>query len=239
MTDDAPLTPEDQDDALAAELALGLLDGEEARTAVARLASDPAFAQAVNAWQERLAGLAEGLTPVMAPARARQGIREKLGHVHAPLAEAPGDRRRPIWRSPLWAVGGLLGAAALAAVLWLPGRLAEMPPPAQPTYQAELVSEDQALRVAARLEENRFEIALEQGAAASGRDYEIWWVTPNGSAPISLGLVPRAGSAQLTLPEGLAPGEGVKIALSDEPEGGSPTGQATGPIVAIADLTSL
>lgn len=239
MTDDAPLTPEEQDDALAAELALGLLDGDEARAAVTRLASDAAFARSVNDWQERLAGLAEGLTPVMAPARARQGIREKLGHVHAPLSEDAGAARRPFWRGPLGALAGLLAAAAIAAVLWLPGRFAEAPPPALPAYQAQLVSEDEALRVAARLEENRFEIALEQGAAASGRDYEIWWVKPDGSAPISLGLVPRAGRAQLNLPEGLAPGEGVKIALSDEPEGGSPTGQATGPIVAIADLTSL
>ena len=81
------------------------------------------------------------------------------------------------------------------------------------------------------------EIALEQGAPPEGRDYEIWWIRPDGSAPISLGVVPRSGSARMELPDDLDPGEGVQIALSDEPEGGSPTGQATGPIVAIADLT--
>lgn len=237
MTEDRPLTPEEQDDALAAELALGLLDGDEAQQAVARLSQDPGFAQQVRDWQERLAGLAEGLTPVMAPARARQGIREKLGHSHAPLSEDPTETRG-WWRSPIGAVLGLLAVAAVAAFLWFPGQT-PTPPTAGPDYQAELVSEDQALRVAARLEGDEMEIALENGGAAEGRDYEIWWIRPDGSAPISLGVVPHEGSARMTLPEGLDPSEGIKIALSDEPAGGSPTGQATGPIVAIADLTRL
>ena len=50
MTEDAPLTPEQQDDALAAELALGLLEGDEAQAAVTRLSDDPAFAQLVRGW---------------------------------------------------------------------------------------------------------------------------------------------------------------------------------------------
>ncbi|MCF3972810.1 anti-sigma factor [Paracoccus salsus] len=237
MTEDQPLTPEQQDNLLAAELALGLLEGDEARAAVARLAEDPDFAQAVRDWQERLAGLAESLTPVMAPARARQGIREKLGHGLAPLSEDP-NQRRSWWRSPVGALAGLLAVAAVAAFLWLPGQTPPIPT-SGPDYQAELVSEDAALRVAARLEGDEMEIALQQGAPSSGRDYEIWWIRPDGSAPISLGVVPQSGSARMTLPEGLDPSEGIRIALSDEPAGGSPTGQATGPIVAIAELTRL
>ncbi|MBW7056570.1 anti-sigma factor [Paracoccus bogoriensis] len=237
MTEDLPLTPEQEDQALAAELALGLLDGPEAEAAVARLSTDLAFAQLVRDWQERLAALAESLTPVMAPARARQGIRERLGHSAAPLSEDPAAPSG-WWRGPWAVLAGLLAVAVLAAILVLPalpGR--EAPAPAGPDYRAELLSEDQALRVSARVEGREMEIALESGPAAAGRDYEIWWIEPDGSAPISIGLVPRTGNLRMALPAGLEPSDAIRIALSDEPEGGSPTGQATGPVVAIASLT--
>lgn len=235
MTEDAPLTPPEEDEALAAELALGLLDGPDAEAAVARLSTDPVFAQSVRDWQERLAGLALGLTPVMAPARARQAIRERLGHSVAPLSTDP-NARLPWWRGPWGIITGLLAVAVLAAVLVLPG-LPDMDS-AQHDYQAQLVSDDQALQVAALVDGREMEIALHSGAAPSGRDWEIWWIEPDGSAPISIGLVPRDGNLRMTLPEGLDPSDAIQLALSDEPEGGSPTGQATGPIVAIAPLTS-
>lgn len=235
MTDDNPLTPPEEDEALAAELALGLLDGEEAAAAVTRLSQDPIFAQSVRNWQERLAAMAEDLTPVMAPARAKQGIRERLGHGQAPLVQDL-NAATPWWRRPFGALAGLAAVAAVAAFLWLP-ESAPVGPDEATRYSAELVSEDQALRVAARLDGREMEIALENGAAASGRDYEIWWIKPDGSAPISIGLVPREGELRMTLPDALEPLDGIQIALSDEPEGGSPTGQATGPIVAISTLT--
>lgn len=238
MTEDLPLTPDEQDQALAAELALGLLSGPEAEAAVARLSTDPAFAGLVRDWQERLAAMAENLTPVMAPARARQGIRERLGHIAAPLSEDPAARGG-WWRGPWAVLGGLLAVAVLAAILVLPGLPGrEAPAPAALDYRAELISEDQALRVAALVDGREMEIALEAGPPAAGRDYEIWWIEPDGSAPISIGLVPREGNLRMTLPEGLDPSDAIRIALSDEPEGGSPTGQATGPVVAIAALTS-
>ncbi|MDM7459589.1 MAG: anti-sigma factor [Paracoccus sp. (in: a-proteobacteria)] len=236
---DTPLTPHDEDEALAAELALGLLDGDEAAVAVARLSSDPAFAQSVLDWQERLAELAENLTPVMAPARARQAIRERLGHAVAPLSVDP-NARMPWWRGPFGLIAGLLAVAVLAAILILPGLTGRDVPgvASDPDFLARLVSEDQNLQVAAYVKDRQMEIALERGPAASGRDYEIWWITPDAQA-ISIGIVPRQGNLSMTLPEGLDPSERISIALSDEPEGGSPTGQATGPVVAIAPLTSL
>lgn len=235
MTDETTLTPQQEDDALAAELALGLLEGEEAKAAVTRLSEDPAFAQNVRDWQERLSGMAEGMTPVMAPARAWQGIREKLGHVAAPLTEDP-TRSHPWWRGPAGIFAGLCAVAAIALFLWLPGSVQDTSGPA---YRAELISEDEALRIAARLESREIEVTLEQGSAAEGRDFEIWWIEPDGSAPVSLGVIPESGSARVSLPEGATPGESVKIAVSNEPTGGSPTGQATGAVLAIASLTAL
>lgn len=236
MTPDAPLTPAEDTEALAAELALGLLEGAQAQAAADRLSQDPDFARAVRGWQERLAELALTLTPVMAPARARQAIRERLGHAQPPLANDP-NARPAWWRGPVGALLGLLAVAATVAVLWLPG-LQDAGAPAAPEYHAQLGSEDQALRVAARISGREMRIALEQGPAAQGRDWEIWWIGPDGAAT-SMGVLPREGDMRMTLPEGMEPSPQIRIALSDEPAGGSPTGQATGPVVAMAELTLL
>lgn len=98
---------------LAGELALGLLPEAEAETAVERLSADKAFAQDVRDWQERLAGLAGGLTPVLPPARARQRLREELGHGAPPLSVDPTDSAGGLGR--FWIV--LLILAALAGLI--------------------------------------------------------------------------------------------------------------------------
>lgn len=239
MTDkpqDPALTPEQENEALAAELVLGLLEGEEELAAINRVSSDPEFSRTVLDWQERFAGIGENVTSVMPPARAWHTIRERLGHSVAPLTEDPTE---PLawWRGPKGWLAGFLAVAAVIALLWFP---ANAPVTGSDTeYQAELISDDESLQVLARLEGDEIAISLEQGTADDGRDFEIWWIKPDGSAPISIGLVPKSGSAKLDLPDDLEAMEGVKIALSDEPAGGSPTGVVTGEIVAIADLTSL
>lgn len=110
------LTPEEQDEVLAAELALGLVEGDEAQALLGRLALDPGFARRFREWQKRSAALAEELTPVMAPARTRQRIREELGHAVAPLSKTIDSRIR-WWQRPLPLVLVLL--AVLGAVLAL------------------------------------------------------------------------------------------------------------------------
>ncbi|WP_295043265.1 sigma factor [uncultured Paracoccus sp.] len=100
------------DDLLAADLALGLLTGPDADAARMRASQDADLARRVRVWQERFTGFADDLTPVMAPARARQRIRESLGHGLAPLSVDPLERR-PLWRGP----GGILTAVLLAAAI--------------------------------------------------------------------------------------------------------------------------
>ncbi len=75
MSDD-PLSPvsEPGDDLLAAECALGLLDGIERDAAARRRLREPAFDRAVEAWEDRLAGLAGGIAPVAPPAEVWTGI---------------------------------------------------------------------------------------------------------------------------------------------------------------------
>ena len=238
-----PLSPEDDADALAAELALGLLQGDEAVAARARMGDDPAFAAMVRAWQERLARLAEELTPVMAPVRAKVMIDQALGHT-APLLTLPVSTGRSsgstsgMWR---WLTGGLAAAAVALALVWFAPGLIGTGPQSQAEYASDLVVQDGGPRITAEMdaETNSIQLSLASGAIPDGRDYELWWIEDEGATPISLGVVPRSGSLSRPMPPGVTPGPNTQLALSDEPPGGSPTGVATGPILVIAPLTSL
>ncbi|MBD9525724.1 hypothetical protein [Paracoccus sp. PAR01] len=119
MSDEKPpLSPEEQDELLAAELALGLIEGDEAQALMARLATDAGFAERLRDWQSRTAGIAEELTPVMPPARARQRIREELGLATAPLSETL-DSRIHWWQRPGALLAVLVAVIAILAAIWL------------------------------------------------------------------------------------------------------------------------
>ena len=112
----AKLTPAQQDQLLAAELALGLLDDDATELALSRKSDEPDFGRLVRGWQEYLAPLATSLTPIMAPARARQRTRETLGFIAAPLAEDPTEKT-PWYRGWLGIAALLLAIVAVLAYL--------------------------------------------------------------------------------------------------------------------------
>ena len=72
---------------------------------------------------------------------------------------------------------------------------------------------------------------------AADRSLELWALPRNGSAPVSLGLIPRAQGLSVALlePQRAALLAADKVAVSLEPRGGSPTGAPTGPVVHVAD----
>jgi anti-sigma-K factor RskA len=74
-------------------------------------------------------------------------------------------------------------------------------------------------------------------ARPSGRDYELW-ALPKGGNPVSLGVLPAAGTSTrpLTAIQKAALANSSQLAVSIEPPGGSPTGQPTGDVVFVAPL---
>ena len=71
------------------------------------------------------------------------------------------------------------------------------------------------------------------GIEADGRTVQLWLLPPDGGDPVSLGLLVPNTDNTLELQLGpLAEGELPSLAISLEPEGGSPTGSPTGPVVA-------
>lgn len=96
--------------ALARDAALDRLQDH----AVARLSGDDHVAATVQTWQSDAVAPAMALTPILPPARARQMIRETLGHVAPPLTEDPLE---PAPRGRWLLALALL--ATLAAIWWI------------------------------------------------------------------------------------------------------------------------
>ena len=103
-----------------------------------------------------------------------------------------------------------------------------------------MAAADESLVVLARFDADtrQLEIEREAGQIPEDQDYELWVI--QGESVQSLGVIPRARDGVIEVQEELAQDiEGGQLALTREPIGGSPTGVATGPIVAAGPVTRL
>ena len=221
----------DEDDILAAELALGLLDAGEAAALAPRVAADGAFAVRVDWWRSRLAPLALHGS-VEAPARAWQAIAAQL---------PANDNRNAVRR---WqGVSALLGAVAAALLLVVVTRAPEQAPqpaPQGPQLAASLVGEGgNAVAITYDGSSRRMMIAPVKLDAGAG-DAELWVIPKGATVPVSLGVINAGGPQvhQIDPSQAAMMAEGATFAISQEQRGGSPTGKATGPIVASGKVVS-
>ena len=132
-------------------------------------------------------------------------------------------------------IGGVIGAVVVLAVL---DRIGFMQDPAQ-TYVAELTDDLDAFVVQARFDpaSNQLDLTRPAGGPREGRALEMWLVAGD-NAPVSLGVWPKGqANAVLDIPADLAlQMAGGVLAVSDEPEGGSPTGAPTGDVLAVGQV---
>ena len=224
------LTPDEADRALAGEYVLSLLEDEELRVFEERLAREPTLRTMVARWSEDFAQSFEGMPAVAPPFGNQAALMRRL----FPETEQPGLLRR-IGLLPLL-LGGAV-AAALAVVAVNPALIGRG---REPEYQARMAAADESLVVLARFDADtrQLEIEREAGQIPEDQDYELWVI--QGESVQSLGVIPRARDGVIEVQEELAQDiEGGQLALTREPIGGSPTGVATGPIVAAGPVTRL
>jgi anti-sigma-K factor RskA len=113
--------------------------------------------------------------------------------------------------------------------------------PRGPAYEASIAAEDGSFVVAARFDPRSSTLAVERtaGADAPGRSQELW-VIPAGQDPVSIGVIPEGGTGALPIdPEVVPLLAGGTFAVTDEPEGGSPSGAPTGTLLAAGPFTTL
>ena len=236
MSDEDTIGAGDRHDLTAAEYVLGVLGAEDRRLAELRLAREPKFAAEVAFWETRLGGLAEEVQAVTAPAQVWQRI-------EAQISAAPSPARAGIWQSlAFWRTFAIasagLAAVSMAGLIYL-ANVPSLGPPllarldeqsGQPGFLAAANPADGSVTIvpAALLSDEQ------------QQSYELW-VIPPGGTPHSLGLVDPKRPVKVVVPPDLLPHVSADstLAITLEPQGGSPTGQPTGPIIANGKLASL
>lgn len=229
---DTPEIPDDDDRILAAEYVLGLMTPADHRAFEDRLGGDAVLRAQVAIWAEDFVSLTADIPDTAPPETLWRAIEAELDR---PMMQTP--RRRTGLGLLGYALGGIL-AAAVAWVVVGTGLLT----PAAPEYQARIAAEDQTLVFAAAYDADTGALQIDRvtGAAAQGRALEFWLIA-EGEAPVSVLVWPEAGQSQVvSLPEALrAKLPSAILAISDEPPGGSPTGQPTGAVLAIGPVQAI
>jgi anti-sigma-K factor RskA len=228
-----PTDPAARED-MAGEYVLGTADARTAAQIALALRSEPEWRAAVEAWERRLAPLATLAPPEAPPPDSWDRIEARITPKKAD--SRPVARVSWLWRG--WAVGASLLAAGLAGFMFMP-----RPPPSQ--LMSVLSSGRNDLAYIADVN-RQGELRLVAIPAATGRQPEVplgkslqlWGLPPGATVPANLGVLPNDPAAIVTVPRTVArPVPGMLIEISLEPQGGSPTGQATGPVVFFGRLS--
>jgi anti-sigma-K factor RskA len=203
-------------DRLAAEYVLGTLR-HRARRRFERWLLSPQVGALVKAWEDRLAGLEPQLTPVAPPATVWRGIENKL--------ELRKLNRQPTMRW-LGIAASLLVFVALGVFFTRPAG----PPPI--TQQSFLQADAQTIYWRVEVLGDSQELSLHVHVVHDlppGKSHELWALPEGGGAPVSLGLLPHTGDHHrvLNASQRAALANSKQVAVSLEPEGGSPTGAPT------------
>ncbi|GAA4867548.1 anti-sigma factor [Luteimonas vadosa] len=253
----------DNDDLLAAEYVLGLLDPGMRRDAAARLQHDVAFKALVADWESRFSPWLAEIAPVAVPSAAWPRIRSALGwHGHGRSATPPASAAAPsLWeRISFWrgmALGGVAVAAASVAALAISLRTApepidpspsapmaripvSSPGPAAPMAVSLVADDGSATYNAVMNPDTGVIVLVPVNVPEDARVPELWLIGDDG-VPKSLGVIARDRAQQVRIPDSVrkAAEADAVFAISLEPEGGSPTGAPTGPVVAKGNLIKL
>ncbi|MCU0820702.1 MAG: anti-sigma factor [Beijerinckiaceae bacterium] len=224
----------DELEALAGEYALGTLEATDRSRAEALAATNPAFREALIAWQLRLAPLDDTASP-MVPLPTLWSRIESLIPLHDPKSArgARPSRLTALWESlgfwrPLGLASGLAGLVLAVALAMTIAR-----GPLKPEYVAVLNTGDgRAAAVVNVYADGTVNlIPLEDIAVPQGRIIEVWTLQRREQGPVSVGRLDRARSLKLDLKNLGKPEANHLFELTLEPRGGSPTGKPTGPIL--------
>ena len=218
-------------DKLAAEYVLGTLCGRVRTRFQNLLRYDTNLRRLVAEWEARLTPMAAASGEVAPPARLWRKIAARIGATPA---------RRGWWASlALWRA---VASASTTAMLVLGIYLGVAPKPEPPIAMVAVMSDEQsrpAMVVSWPPQEAvgdyhiRVRILQDHPIMPANTSWELWMLPGGKAAPISLGLVGLVPVQLIRLgrEHAHAIGEAWGMALSIEPEGGSPTGAPTGPVI--------
>lgn len=236
-----PIDMPDDPALLAAELALGVLEGEALVAAKRRMLTDPAFVAEVEDWRARLAAIGLDASDAIPSddlwARIERSIDTGTGTSVADLVPRRALRR---WQWGTAAAGSV--AAALAVLLAIPRSEPVAPAPVQvavqPAIVAQLRGEGEGPLVAARYDPATAQLRLVAHDMGDDPRVPELWIIPADGIPRSLGVIQPAGNTQLVVAEGHRSmlHDGATLAITMEPRDTAPHAAPTGPRVAAGKI---
>lgn len=217
---------------LAAEYVLGTLKAGARRRFETWLRDDATLRRAVSEWQDRIYPMAEFAPAVKPPVAVWRKIEKALDS----LPSSSQSGRNWHWLNSLsfWRPLGLVSSAIAVMLLVY---LVVLPPEirtATPSYVAVLTDKEAHTALVVRGDLRHAKLQVEMLSAqtiADNKSLELW-ALPKQGHPVSLGLIPASGTANLRLPDNLSTGAIPALAVSLEPRGGSPNPDGpTGPVL--------
>jgi anti-sigma-K factor RskA len=220
-----------RDEVLAGEYVLGVLSIEDRRKVEARISSDRSFAAIVHRWEENLSEFNDDYVLEAPPKLVFSSIESRLFGASRPAAGGRGLwNSLVLWRSLTFASLALVATYAVFQSGLIDGPSASVP------LVAEMAGQNNAISLVASYDANAGRLHITPVAAGKPdeKSLELWLI--EGSSPArSLGVLPQTGEGEIVIPPAMRGrfSPGVTLAVSLEPYGGSPTGTATGPVLAV------
>lgn len=223
----------------AAELALGVLDGEERAAALRRVLAEPDFARDVERWRDHFATLFDGVSEV-APST------DLYGRIERRIDGKVEPRRAVNFWKPT-AIAASLAALAMTAIALRP---VDAPPPVV-VAEAPPIAAAPMIAAMALTDASGSQPAMYDAATGlvkmpgpmpipAGKSAQLW-VIEGKAAPKPLGTFHSTGPGiyEAEAKTGTVIPAGATLAISIEPMGGSPTGAPTGPVIASGTLSKV
>ena len=223
--------------ALVAEYVLGLLSSREHERVGRLIENDPSLRAERDFWTARFAALNAEYAETPVPA-----------HLYAAIAaRAFDDPARPRGKVSFWdslLVWRGIAAGALAVAVAAVGFNLMQPRFDADQMAVQLVAALQAqegsgVEFVAVYDQAQGQVRITslRGEAVPDRDFELWYI--NGDQPaVSMGVIPVNERREIPV-DAANIGPGTVLAVTLEQTGGSPTGVAQGPIVAVGSATPI
>ena len=237
----------DDRDMLAAELALGLLDGEARDQAEQRLASEPDFRAEYEGWLSRATDWACELAPVSPGPGLLDRIESELDAVRLPQSQQRSVNGMYRW----WAMGSSLAAVVLAGVALLQfqerselerenRQLARTVDLASGQQKVAQITSGGTVLLSVVYQENTGEMAVRYEQETGGNLAPELWVVPENGAPQSLGQF-QGQTVTLKVNERLRQLliDGATIAITLEPVDGKKHEAPTGTILGTTRMSTI
>jgi anti-sigma-K factor RskA len=224
-------TDRPDDNVLAGEFALGLLEGRELEAFERRLARDQYLQAEVARWRDRLSPLDATVPSGRASPQLWDKIESSLATRRGAIDARPGWTER-LWENlGFWRGASFAGAAASVLLAISVGLLAGRATP-QPLVVAVLQTGDATpgAIVEAFHDGSVVLVPLRDIPVPPGRALEVWTLYDKARGPVSLGLMDSARRARFQTAS--LPAQADQLyEITLEPATGSPIGRPTGPVL--------